>query len=106
MRACVYVHWSGLSIGQKKSKKGSFAMKMHTEKATSIDNIILTFANSHCSTHRLFRKGSSSSESEGCGVGGKPGRAFPSSFFFTFISAAFVFCRSLSPKSAATLNED
>lgn len=74
---------------------------MSTKKSLSI----LTFANSHCSIDRLFRRGSSSSESEGWGVGGKPGRVVPLLLFFIFI-LVFAFCWSLSPKSAATLNED
>lgn len=62
------------------------------------------FANSHCSRQRLLRGNSSSSESDGCGVGGNSRRLFPSSGRFRFSSLNPLLKMTFSPNIAATLN--
>lgn len=110
VRACVCVR---ACIGatnrlraEEKIKKEIVSAVFKMRRMRFHDKTVFTFTNSHCSVHRRFRRGSSSSESDGWGVGGKPGRELASSSFFMFIPALFVFCNSLSPRSAATLNDD
>lgn len=86
-------HWEG-DIGKQSCFLSTTCMIVY---------FIFTFANSHCSTHRRFRGGSSSSESEGWGVGGNAGwePATPSSF-----RPDFWWSDNFSPSKAATLNDN
>jgi len=67
-------------------------------------SILFTLASSHCSTHRRFRGGSSSSESEGCGVGSRTGWVLVSSS--SFRSGLPDLFEGFSPSKAATLNDN
>jgi hypothetical protein len=99
------LHSSQLKQDDKEKKKSKRERKKDVAKCNCLLirlSVLFTLASSHCSTHRRFRGGSSSSESEGWGVGGRTGPASSSSFRLD-LADWFV---SFSPSRAATLNDN